>query len=240
MIVFFDFEKQFYKKHGLDVLCVGHPLIDTIKISASKEDVLRSLKLSLNNLTIGILPGSRQKEIEMILPVMLKAAHILQKKYSHLQFLLIKAPTIPQESIDQTLKDTTDLNIKILQADPYDGINACDLCMVASGTATLETAILKKPMVIVYKTSLITWLLAKIFVKIPYIGLVNIVAGKPVVPECIQFQATENNIASTLESIFKDECRIASIKSELDKVKEILGGSGAGRRAAAHILESIS
>lgn len=240
MIVLFDFEKKFYAKYGLEVDYVGHPLIDSIKVTNSKENVLESAGLSKEKLTIGILPGSRQKEIQTILPTMLKTASILQKEFSNIQFILVKASTIDKQTLERMLRDSNSHNIKILEKNGYNAINACDICMVASGTATLETAVLKKPMVIVYKTSLVTWLLAKLFIKIPFIGLVNVVAGKKIVPECIQFKATGENIATALKNIFTDEIKDADIKSELKKVKDILGGPGASQRAAEHIISFIS
>jgi lipid-A-disaccharide synthase len=110
--------------------------------------------------------------------------------------------------------------------------------MVASGTATLEAAILQKPMVVVYKTSLLTWMLAKFFVRVKDIGLVNVVAGRRIVPECVQFQATGEQIAKELKNIFTNEPRIAVIKSHLKRIKASLGLSGASRRAAEEVLKS--
>lgn len=235
MLVLFPFEVDFYAQFGIDVHCVGHPLIDTIQINTPKERFLPSLSLPAETLTIGILPGSRQKEIEVLLPIMLSAAKILVKTFPEIQFLILKAPTISRSLLEHYLNGST-LTYRIVDEDTYNGINACNLCMVASGTATLEVAILQKPMVIVYKTSLFTWLLAKLFVKIKDIGLVNVVAGKRIVPECVQYQATGKKIAKELTDIFTNELRIAEIKINLKGVKESLGLSGASRRAAEEIL----
>jgi len=237
MLVFFPFEVDFYAQFGVDVHCVGHPLIDTIEVSTPKEDTLTSLGLSAETLTIGILPGSRQKEIEVLLPIMLAAAKNLINDFPEIQFLILKAPTIPKSSLDYYLEGSN-FTYRIIEDDTYNGINACNLCIVASGTATLEAAILQKPMVIVYKTSLITWILAKLVVKIKNIGLVNIVAGKRIVPECVQFQATGTKIAEELKNIFTNEPKIAEIKIDLKGVKESLGLSGASQRAAEEILKS--
>jgi len=238
MLVIFEFEKDFYSKFGIDVQFVGHPLVDTIKIKTEKNDLLAAVSLPDNILTIGLLPGSRQKEVEVLLPVMLSAAEILKREFPSIQFLIIKAPSIEKSSIEKALGHSS-LHYRIVERDIYDGINACDLCLVASGTATLEVAIMQKPMVIVYKTSLFTWLLAKVFVKIENIGLVNVVAGKRIVPECIQFQATGQRIAQELKEIFTDEVKIAEIKTELKKVKESLGESNASQRAAQEILNTL-
>ena len=113
-------------------------------------------------------------------------------------------------------------------------------CVAASGTATLETALLEKPMVIVYKTSFLTWLPAKLLVKIPYIGLVNVVAGKKIVPECVQFQATPARVAAELRKMITDEIRVTVIKENLREVKNLLGAPGASHRAAQIIYQTIT
>src|SRR3989338_7100081 len=179
--IVFKFEEEFYAKRGLKVDFVGHPLLDIIKIHTSRDSILQSAGFPLNKLTIGILPGSRHKEVETLLPIMLQSAKILYQENNKIQFLLLKASTVSDETI-QKYTQNLDIPIKTIKDQTYDGINASDLCMVASGTATLETAILQKPMVVVYKTSLLTYWLAKIFVQIPYIGLVNVIAGKRIVP----------------------------------------------------------
>ena len=238
MLVLFQFEKEFYAKHHLDVTFVGHPLVDVVKPTRNREAILSSLELSAQSSTIGLLPGSRQKEVETILPIMIAAAAILKRKNPSLQFILCKAPTISRELIAKHVRENP-LSIKIVEGNAYDGIEACDLCMVTSGTATLETAILNKPMVVIYKTSFPTWLLARCLIKIPYIGLVNIVAGKKIVPERIQFDATPEKIAEELGMIFENPARMNQIKSDLTSVKVNLGPSGASRKTAEEILKII-
>ena len=240
MLVLFEFEQKLYAKHGIDVFFAGHPLVDTISIKTSKAKFLEQIGFSDYKLTIGLLPGSREKEVERHLPIMLEAALILNKEFPMIQFLIIKAPTISPGQMVKDLDDSEIQNIKLVGADNYAAINACDLCMVASGTATLETALLRKPMVVVYKTSLLTWSLAKLFIKIPYIGLVNIMAGKQIVPECLQFQATGGEIAQELKNIFTNEPKLADIKYELEQVKKSLGPPGASERAAKEILRVVS
>jgi len=238
MLVLFAFEKELYERHGVDVAWVGHPLLDMIKVNTSRETFLRSAGLSSEKTTIGILPGSREKEVETLLPAMLGAARLLYKKNSGLQFLLIKASTVESAIFERHLA-IADIPLKIIEQQNYDAINATDMCMVASGTATLETAILQKPMVVVYKTSFLTWLLAKLFIKIPYIGLVNVVAGKKVVPECIQFDATPEKIADELTNIIDDTSRRTQITAELAAVRSCLGEPGASKRAAREALKLI-
>jgi lipid-A-disaccharide synthase len=267
MLVLFDFEKDFYARYGMDVTFVGHPLIDQVKPRLPKAKILTSQNLQEYKLTIGLLPGSRENEVNTLLPIMLKAAHLLLDQYPSIQFLIIQAPTIKKSLIMQHVtqclmqyeetsnraktaagtkqgKDyqpvKTFFPISTIENNNYDGINACDLCIVASGTATLETAILEKPMVVVYKTSLFTWLLAKLFIRISNIGLVNVVAKKRIVPECVQFQATPRRIAQEMANIFTDEIRIANIKSDLHKVKTSLAVGGASRKAAQEILRTLA
>ncbi len=240
MLVLFPFEKKFYARYGMEVTCVGHPLLDAIVINTPKEEFLDDINMAHYKLTIGLLPGSRPKEVEEHLPIMLETAEILNQAFPMIQYLIIKAPSIDGALIERLTPKLPSFPLRIIYQNNYDAMNACNLCIVTSGTATLETAILQKPMVVIYKTSLLTWTLAKLFVKIPNIGLVNVVAGTKIVPECIQFQATPHNIAHELENIFTDEIKIADIKAELRTVKEILGSIGASRRAAEEIVKVIT
>ncbi len=239
MLVLFQFEQDFYARHGIPVDFVGHPLVDAVYPQMNRNEFLKKHGLNTEKLTIGLLPGSRQNEVTSLLPVMLAAANILHKKFAPIQFLVMKAHTIERALLERYCHNAA-CQPKIIEAETYDGINACHLCIVASGTATLETAILGKPMVITYKTSLFTWLMAKLLVKIPYIGLVNVVAGKKIVPECIQFQATPGHVASELRKIITDETRIADIKKNLQDVKNLLGPPGASHRAARVIYQTIN
>lgn len=237
MLVLFAFEKEFYARRGVQVEFVGHPLVDVVHPTASKAEFLKTHGLSADKLTISLLPGSRQNEIRHLLPVMLEAADILHREFMQIQFIVLKAHTIDRSLLDPLCARAACCPA-IIEEKTYDGINASDLCMVASGTATLETAILGKPMVIVYKTSFLTWLLAKLLVKIPYIGLVNVVAGKRVVAECVQFQATPKRVAAEMRKILTDEIRAAVIKEDLRNVRDLLGPPGASRRAAEIIYET--
>ena len=239
MLVILPFEKEFYAQRGMTVEFIGHPILDSLKTTQSGPDFLCLIGFSSQYATIGLLPGSREKEIEKILPVMLEAAKILYAQNNQLQFLLMKAQTIRLSHLEEISNRYT-LPLRVIGDQTYNGINASDVCMVTSGTATLETAILEKPMVVVYKTSFLTWVLAKFLVKISWIGLVNVVAGKKIVPECIQFNATPQKIAREITSIYTNEKKIAEIKSELQKVKESLGAPGASRRAAEAVVRILS
>ncbi len=253
MIVLFPFEQDIYSKYGMRVDYVGHPLVDEIIVDKDRTQVLQSLGLSAGKTTIGLMPGSRAKEVERHLPCMLEAAQILFKQNKERQFILLKAPTIPLKLIESILSSSLQCHsrsllchyresgnpkhipLKIYDGPTYDGINAMDAAIVASGTATLETALLKKPMVIIYKTSWLTFWLAKTVIKIPYIGLVNIVAGKKVAEELIQNDANATNIANALEAALRNP----HIIDELAAIKASLGGPGASLRAAQIVLDVI-
>ncbi|MDP8266152.1 MAG: lipid-A-disaccharide synthase [Candidatus Aceula meridiana] len=237
MIVLFPFEKDFYHKHGLEVSYVGHPLVNAVYAKTPKENILEKLRLSAVKTTVGLLPGSRIKEIKSLLPVMIKSAELLYQENPKLQFIVVRAPGINLSIFEKYLPEK--LPIKIFDENFYDGINATDVCMVASGTATLETALLEKPMVVIYKTSLITWAMAKLLIKIPYIGLVNVVAGEEIVPECIQFDASPKKISKTLKEILPPSSRHAAIAQALAQVKHSLGDPGANTRAAQEIIKFL-
>ncbi len=237
IIVFFPFEKNLYQKHGIEATCVGHPLLDTMTLKKDRKDLLSSVNFDHKKPIIGILPGSRKKEIERLLPVMLNSAEIIHRQYPQTQFLLLRALSLDTSFFEPYIQNKN-IPLKIISDYYYEGINACNVCIVASGTATLETAILKKPMVIVYKTSLLTWILAKLFIKIPYIGLVNVVAGKKIVPECIQFEATSTSIALEISKILTEK-RSSEMKVALEKIKHILGDQGALERAAKEVLAAL-
>jgi lipid-A-disaccharide synthase len=254
MIVLFPFEKDLYSKYGMQVDYVGHPLIDEIVIGHGPMEVLKAVGLSAGKTTIGLMPGSRLKEVERHLPLMLEAAKILFQKNKQHQFLLLKSSSIPLKLIESIIQRQCEpsfqchcepegrsnllqeLQIRIYDGPAYDGINAMDAALVASGTATLECALLKKPMVIIYKTSWLTYFLAKALIKIPYIGLVNIVAGKKIVEELIQTEADAKSVANGLESALHNQ----TLVEEYSAVKTSLGQPGASLRAAKVVLEIVS
>lgn len=239
MLVLFDFEKDFYARHGMDVDFVGHPLIDSVKITKFRADTLKAIGLLPDApLTVGLLPGSRNKEIERLLPVMLKAAEIISRDRPESQFVIFKAPTVDRQLFNECTSAVS-LPVAVVEHDTFNGIAACDVCMVASGTATLETALLGTPMVVVYKTAFLTWLLARLMIRIDWIGLVNVVAGKKIVPECIQFDATPEKIADTLKTIYENPSRLKEIKNDLAQVRSKLGEPGASRRAAGVVVREL-
>lgn len=239
MIVLFKFEEELYRKEGVNVEFVGHPLLDIVKPRSSKEEFIRNQGLKPQTPIIAILPGSREIEVIRNLPVMAHAASLIERSLKgKAQFLVAKIKAVKPEVYDRIIRDC-DVKMKIVEGYPYDCINASELALVASGTATLETAILEKPMIIIYRVSIATWLLGRMLVRIPYIGLTNIVAGEKAVPELIQFDATPQRIAEEAVSSLSSPERLNSIKTKLKKVRENLGTPGAGRRAAQAVMKIL-
>lgn len=240
MLVLFKFEEILYGDGKFNVKFVGHPLLDIVKPSMNRERLFAAIGFNKNYKTIALLPGSREREVTNHLPVMLRAAQKIHKEAGETQFLICRSTTVRREIFKEILDKTKiDFSYKVLDDQSYEGIAASELVIVASGTATLETAILNKPMVIIYKVSFLTWLLAKLFIKIPHIGLVNVVAGEKIVPELIQFDATPKKISETSLRLLRDKKALEKIHAELYALKNTLGIPGACARAAEEIAKFL-
>jgi len=235
MLVIFKFEQEFYRKFGIDAEFVGHPLLDIVKPSMAKEQALREFGLKENTPVFALLPGSRISEIKNILPIMLRAASIIKEKIPEAQFVLSKIAHI-DGSLYQNILNNSIPDIKIIEGKPYDCLNVADFVLVASGTATLETAIMGKPNVVIYKMGLLNYLLYRPQVKVPFIGMENIVAGKMLAPEFIQFKAKPRLIAQAALELFNDKVRQEEIQEGFRELREKLGPPGAPARAAKSIL----
>jgi len=238
MIVLFKFEEEFYKQHGIKAHYVGHPLINLVRPTLNKQEMLDNLQINSSQKVIALLPGSRKQEIRMLLPLMLKTAQFINKKIPNTQFIIAKAPNLDAQIYQKECKKFT-LNLNIVDGKTYDCLNIADFCLVCSGTATLETAIMQKPFVIVYKMNLLNYLLYRPQVKIPYIGMVNIVAGKKIVPEFIQFNARPEMIARAALDFLQKPEQTKQMLKDLAYVKSSLGEPGAAERAAKLILEFL-
>ena len=239
MVVFFPFEEKLYKDADVEVDLIGHPLLDLVKPSLSKEEFQRKLKLTGKETLVGLLPGSRWQEIEKVLPVMVRACLILKKRFPDLKIAIGLAPNINQERLQIFLKKMN-LEAIILEDLTYDLMCYSDLLLATSGTATLESAISGTPLIVLYKTSLFTYLLAKTLVKIPNIGMVNIVAEKKIVPEFIQSEAKPERIAREMERILTDQAGYERIKNDLARVRDRLGEKGAYQKGARIVNQMLS
>jgi len=238
MIVLFKFEEEFYKRYGIDVDFVGHPLLDIVKPSMEEKEFLRKIDLSESKTTIALLPGSRKQEIENILPIMLKSCALINRQIKDAQFVIAKSPNVDIDIYNSIIRAAA-LDLKIIEGKTYDCLNIADFCLVASGTATLETAIMQRPFAIIYKMNLLNYLLYRPQVRLPYIGMVNIVAGKKIAPEFIQFGARPKKISEQVLEILRNPGRIEQMKNDLAQVKSSLGERGASLRAAQIIIDFL-
>lgn len=239
MIVIFGFEENIYKEAGVKASFVGHPFLDIVKPVWKKEETIKTCHLRHDSIKIALMPGSRKKEIERHLPLMLQACEIIKDKIPNAEFIISRIKELDQ-SLYNKIIHKSGIKPHSLDNRPYEVMDIADLVIVSSGSATLEVAIMEKPMVIVYKTSFLTWLLARNLIKIPHIGLVNIVAGEKIVPELTQFKVTRENIAAESLEILTNHKRIHEIKENLRKVKAKLGESGASSRAAHAVHKFLS
>jgi lipid-A-disaccharide synthase len=239
MIVIFGFEENIYKEAGVKVSFVGHPFLDIVKPVWKKDETIKISHLKHDSIKIALMPGSRKKEVEKHLPSMLRACEIIKNKIPSAEFIISRIKELDQNLYNKIIKRSA-IKPHSLDNKPYEVMDIADLVIVSSGSATLEIAIMEKPMVIIYKTSFLTWLLAKNLIKIPDIGLVNIVAGKRIVPELMQFDATPKNMAKEALDILNNHKRIHEIKEALRKVKSKLGETGASSRAAHAIYKFLN
>ena len=240
MLVLFPFEEELYKKAGVPVTFVGHPLVEQVRPGPRRIEALETLGLADGMPVIGLLPGSREVEVRRLLPALLAAGEKMKERLpSSARFLLIKAPHLPWEIYQGYLRGSG-LNPKVVERWDYGCIHACDLVLVASGTATLECALLGRPMVIVYKTSWPTYFISRLLIRIPHIGLVNVVAGRKVAPELIQRDAHPARIAREALVLYNSAQRRQEMKDSFDAIRKSLGEPGASRRAAKAVLAVLN
>lgn len=238
MVVLFKFEDEFYRKNGIQATCVGHPLLDLVKPTLEKHEFLENFRINPAKRIIALLPGSRKQEIRLVLPVMLKAAALINQTIPQTQFIIAKSPNLDTQIYQNECRKSS-LDIKIIDGRTYDCLSIAEASIVCSGTATLEAAITQKPFVIVYKTNFLNYLLYRPQIKIPYIGMVNIVAGKKIVPEFIQYAATPRKIAESILKFLQEPITANNLSASLKTIKDDLGSAGAAGRAAKLILDFI-
>ncbi len=234
MVVIFEFEKEVYRPSGLDVEFVGHPLIDTIDPGDWEEG--KKLRAELKGRpVIGLLPGSRESEIERLLPILLETAAIVRQQSKEAVFALPLASANLKPLVEGYLKNSP-VEVRLLEGKTRPLLAASDLLIVASGTATLEAAVFNTPMIVVYKLNFFSWLFSRAVIKIPYIGLANVIYGEKIVPEYIQFKARPALIARrALDILTHPEVRERMIE-QLGVVRKKLGEPGASLRAAQAVL----
>lgn len=232
----FPFEYDVYKEAGAKAEFVGHPLVDIVKPSMSKAEAEKWAGKEKDKKLILLMPGSRLMEIEKALPTLLEAGNLIKNQLTNVQFILPRAGTIPMELLTDKVKASR-LDVKITEGNNYDLFSVADLALATSGTVTLEAALCDLGSIIVYKASPITFFIAKLVVKIPNIGLPNIVAGKQILPELLQDDFTPEKVAQKALEFLTSE-RNAQMHEDLKFVRERLGGSGAVKRVAQLIIKT--
>ena len=231
MVVILPFEEEFYRKAGVNVTFVGHPLLDEVRKRYSRTEALKRFGLREDAVTVALLPGSRRSEVAALLPEMLRACRILMEKISPLQFILPIAGTLDPAFVRDILGQFP-VRVSLIRDEIYDVIGVADAAMVASGTATLETALLETPMVVVYKVSGVSYAIGRRFIRVNHISLVNLIAGEAVVPELIQAEANAERIAAEIRNLVTRRGKAKEMKASLAMIREKLGTPGASQRTA--------
>jgi len=232
LAVILPFEKEFYQKRGMKVEYVGHPLLDTVRAARPRTEFLASLGIAPESKVIGILPGSRRREIAAMLPTFLAAAKLIEEQMGKVFFLLPLAPTLSEADLLANGLAEAGVEVRVIRENRYELMAACDAVMAASGTVSLELAILEVPMVISYKVSPLTYFLGRRLIKVQYASLVNLVAERKVVPELLQDAAVPEKIAAATVRLVANQAERTRMLAGLAEVREQLGGPGASVRAA--------
>jgi len=238
MAVILPFEKDIFRKHQVQVTFVGHPLLDTHLFN---EESAKKAKTE-NILTIGLLPGSRDREIARLLPVMIDSARILLELNPNFKFIISVAPSVEKEYIKGIIKNCGNISDFELVTDPVERVlRRCRLAVVASGTVTLEAAIFGIPMIIIYKMSPVTYWLGRMLVRsrVKNFGLVNLIAGREIAPELLQGEVSSKNIAEMAFKMVNDASGLKKVKNELLEIRDGLGGPGASKRVAGIALNML-
>ena len=238
LAVVFPFEPALYAEELPGVEFVGHPLLDRVEVTRGREETLRRHGLDPARRTVLLMPGSRPKEIDYLLPPLLEAQRILAAR-GDCQFALPLAHTVSREFLEARL-GAAGRPVAVIPEDTYNLIAAADVALVTSGTATLECALLECPMVILYRMSAVTFALARLLVRgVRHVGMPNIVAGREVVPELLQREATGDRIAAEAAAILDDPVRREAMIQDLREVRRKLGRGGAAGRAADIAAEML-
>jgi lipid-A-disaccharide synthase len=238
MAVILPFEAAFYERAGVPVTFVGHPMLDMVQVSMDREQASVSFGLDPSRQIVGLFPGSRNNEIERLLPVLIDSAKLLKKQFPGIQFVVPIASTLSRDDLAPQIL-AAGIDVTFTSDRIHDLIRACDAIVSVSGTVTLEIALIGTPMVIIYKLSPLTYQLAKRLVKIEHIGLCNIVAGEAVVKELIQHEASPDRISTEIEKILGSVLYAGEIKEKLSKVRAQLKRGGASANMAKLTLEMM-
>lgn len=235
VVVILPFEAELYHRAGVRCTFVGHPLLDMVASHYDRAELRREFGLGESGRVVGLLPGSRVSEVEMLLPVLLKAAAQLVLAEPGTQFILAQASSINDNLIQALLQDSP-VPVRVVYDKASEVMALSDVLFIASGTATLQAAVVGTPMVLLYKTSPLTYRLARWLINVKWIGLVNLVAGRSIVPELIQDEATGERLCQEVLRLLRDPSAYNGMKEGLRQVRQSLGEPGATSRAAQVVL----
>lgn len=240
MLVIFPFEEALYREAGVDVRFVGHPVLDRVRAVPPREVCRGRLGVRDGERLVGLLPGSREAEVERHLPVMADAAARIAQALPGTRFVVAVAETVRPDRLGALLPPAGGPDIRLVAGDAYAVIRGADLVVAASGTATLEAGVLGTPLVVIYKVSRLTYLVGRVLVRVPFIGMVNLVAGRRVAPELIQEEATAERIAAEALALLRNPARLTAVRAELARLPGLLGEGGAAGRAAESVLACLA
>jgi lipid-A-disaccharide synthase len=235
LFVILPFEAALYHDVGVQAEFVGHPLLDLVPASGTKAEACRHCGLDPVPPVVGILPGSRRSELHYLLRPMLEAAALISARLPAVQFILPLAETLQPTEVQEALASVP-VPVRLVQRQTYEAMQAADVLLVASGTATLEAALIGTPMVIVYKAHLLTYVMARLVMRVSRIGLPNIIAGRAIVPELWQYEVTAKHMAAQALALLTSPPRATAMRMELAALRSQLGAPGVPERVAHGIL----
>lgn len=238
MLVILPFEETFYDDEGVNAKFVGHPLLDAIPELPDAETLRAGLGISAGQKAIGLFSGSREKEVNRILPVMLRAAALLRKDIPEASFFISRSPNV-RPAVYEKILAQSEVKTECPAVPFYELVKAMDFALVTSGTATLETTLIGTPFFLLYKTGWSTYFLGKYLIKVPYLGLVNLLANDRVVPEFIQNDARPETIAHEAKVFLRSPELQEKMRGEFRQVRERLGEKGASAKVAKEICDFL-
>lgn len=239
LAVIFPFEPEIFKKYGADVEYVGNPLLDEFAKNPPKEDLRQRLGLSADDQIVGIFPGSRKSEIKYILDTLLETAKAIYRDKPGCKFMLPVAPSLNEDVFRSRLKDSG-LPFYLLGENIYEVAKACDAVLCVSGTVTLQVTLVETPMAILYKVAPLSFAIGKCLIKIKYVGLTNIVAGRGVVKEFLQDDAEPESLCHEIIRLLDDKGYARNMRNDLNQIKQILGAPGSSQKVADMVYDLVN
>jgi lipid-A-disaccharide synthase len=236
MLVILPFEKDYYERNGVEVDYVGHPLLDSVNVTAPREEFCARHGLDPSKPVIAMMPGSRHSEMKHILPPMVEAVKLLNRWRPYFQFILPLARTFEPNAVASHIGST---GLRVIENDTYNAVAAADLAVVASGTATLEAAIIGSPLIVVYRASQLNWRIFRPLINTPFVGMPNLIAGREIAPELLQDDLNGERLAKLIVEFLSDPARLRRSRDDLAEVRKKLGEANASERAADRILDLL-